>query len=192
MVLLGLLFRCLPNAEVSRWFGITGFVAGIAFLLEGWAFWSSIYPHLLPTETTPLSIPTSASARFLAWSNHPAFAVSVWNLAVVLLMILLLLTAIKAVAGHFQAPNLARRAGNLRWIIVGYSMFAPIPVVLFISLATHRTLSIKQGAGSIIPYFVALCYLVATISLLSLIFVNLSGVIRLVQENYRRTPTRST
>lgn len=96
--------------------------------------------------------------------------------------LLTFLTGLKYISKGLEDFERADKVGNLRWVLVGYSMFAPLPVILFAVLAANRTMHIKEGAGAIIPYFVGLCYLIFTTTLLLLVFFNVSSTLRLIQQ----------
>lgn len=151
---------------ISRWFVITTMTVGFILALATTAFGLQQRTYVIAPMNHTFSV------------SSPVLYLFVSSLLMGLVGVLVFLTALKHTALRYQEPALARKTGNLRWIILGYSIFAPLPFVLFISLATHRKLYWKGGAGSIIPYFVAICYLVATVSLLSLVFLNLTGTIR--------------
>ncbi|TNE45150.1 MAG: hypothetical protein EP343_28175 [Deltaproteobacteria bacterium] len=101
--------------------------------------------------------------------------------------LLLFLTGLKHLALGMNEFDRSDKVGNLRWVLVGYSIFAPLPVILFAVMATHRRMRIKEGAGAIIPYFIGLCYLIATTTLLLLVFFNISSILQIMHQQLAPT-----
>ncbi len=103
--------------------------------------------------------------------------------------LLLFLTGLKHLALGMNEFDRSDKVGNLRWVLVGYSIFAPLPVILFAVMATHRRMRIKEGAGAVIPYFIGLCYLIATTTLLLLVFLTSPAFFSCYTNNWHSTRT---
>ncbi len=151
--------RAKESKGASIWFIVSSLFLAVATTLNAIVFiqqFSRLTQDKLLTLMTPAETWMTGSASLLSW-----------------LTLLFFLSALRHIARDLQEHNLARRISNLRWILVGFSSFSGIILILFAAA--------MGKAGFLFYLFVGFCIFTGGVMLLMLVFVNIFEISKLIE-----------